>query len=97
MSPTKILSGAELKMKERYTNSNEVLSKSMEWENENLYPINLKLKELSNEITKDHTTALHKAKTQAIKYSDNSVITKRYVGRLDKILMSYTSLAHASK
>ena len=63
MSPTRILSGAELKMKEIYTNSNEVLSKSMEWENENLYPINLKLKELSNEITKDHTTALHKAKT----------------------------------
>jgi hypothetical protein len=69
----------------------------MEWENENLLPINLKLKELSNEITRDHTTTLHRAKTQAIKHHDANVITNRYVSRIEKLLMSYTSLSHAAK
>jgi len=91
MSPTNPTKG--MAFKDRYTHSSEVLSKSMEWENENLYPINMKLKELSNEITKDYTPPLHKLKTQA----NSHEYGKDYVNRIDRLIVSFTSLAHAAK
>jgi len=65
----------------------------MEWENENLYPINIKLKELSNEITKDFTPPLHKLKTQANLHDHGT----DYVNRINRLIISFTSLAHAAK